>query len=676
MAKDKYEMQNVELGVTNLAFNGAPEGKLSMISFPPGNRVAPQLVNGAAAPSFDGSSAGAGSTPVDAEDGSGRQQWSNQTEFLLSCIAMSVGLGNVWRFPFTAYENGGGAFLIPYLIVLFIVGKPLYYMELSIGQFSSRGSVKIWEVVPAMKGIGYGQIISIICVVTYYCSLMGLTVFYFAASFQSELPWAKCRPEWNDCFDSVRNSHGLTTNNTLAAEKYTVDNLTNIPEVIVKNASGSRSSSELYFLKYVLQETENGIDDGIGVPEWRLTLCLLFAWLAIYLLVIKGVQSSGKAAYFMAIFPYIVLITLLIRGCTLPGALEGITFFIKPKFSELLNPKVWYAAVTQSFFSLGVSFGTIVTYASYNPFRHNVHRDAIIVTAMDTFTSLLAGFTIFSILGNLAYESGVSDISQVVKGGAGLAFISYPDAIAKFQYVPQVFSVLFFLMLFTLGVGSAVPFVGALATVFRDQFPNTKQWMVAAMICLLGFAAGLVYITPGGQYILNLVDYFAGSFVIFILAVCEIVAIAWIYGVQNFCHDVEFMLGFKVGPYWRLCWGILTPLFLIVILTYTIITLEPLRYGAYIYPDIAVGFGWLLLVIGVLQLPLWAIYAMYKHRKSTLWETLKAGYRPSKLWGPDNVKLKDEWSQDKEKMRSEARKEESKTGRVIRMLIGRVYRSS
>ncbi|XP_046408711.1 sodium-dependent nutrient amino acid transporter 1-like [Ischnura elegans] len=661
MTKDKYEMQNVELGVANPGFDSGPEGKLS-------------AVNGG---TRNGGGAVAVGAVVDETDGSGRQQWSNQTEFLLSCIAMSVGLGNVWRFPFTAYENGGGAFLIPYLIVLFIVGKPLYYMELSIGQFSSRGSVKIWEVVPAMKGIGYGQIVSIICVVTYYCSLMGLTVFYFAASFQSELPWAKCRPEWDNCFDSVKNSQELLPNSTLLNEKYSVDNLTDIPEITVsRNISGSRSSSELYFLKYVLQETEDGIDNGIGAPEWRLTLCLLFAWLAICLLLIKGVQSSGKAAYFMAIFPYIVLITLLIRGCTLPGAWEGISFFIKPKFSELLNPKVWYAAVTQSFFSLGVSFGTIVTYSSYNPFKHNVHRDAIIVTAMDTFTSLLAGFTIFSILGNLAYESGATDISQVVKGGAGLAFISYPDAIAKFQYVPQVFSVLFFLMLFTLGVGSAVPLVGALITVLRDQFPNTRQWMVAVGMCTMGFIAGLVYITPGGQYILNLVDYFAGSFIIFILAVCEIVAIAWIYGVQNFCHDVEFMLGFKVGPYWRLCWGILTPLFLIIILVYTIITLEPLRYGAYVYPDIAIGFGWLLLIIGVLQLPLWAMYAMWKHREDTLWETLKAGFKPSSLWGPDNLKIKDEWNLEKERLQAEARREESKIARVVRMMIGRIYRST
>ena len=81
-----------------------------------------------------------------------RQVWDNPIEFLLSCIAMSVGLGNVWRFPFTAYENGGGAFLIPYIIVLMLIGRPMYFLELALGQFTSRSSVHVWDMVPALRG--------------------------------------------------------------------------------------------------------------------------------------------------------------------------------------------------------------------------------------------------------------------------------------------------------------------------------------------------------------------------------------------------------------------------------------------------------------------------------------------------------------------------------------------
>ena len=129
-------------------------------------------------------------------DGDERQQWTNPTEFLMSCIAMSVGLGNVWRFPFTAYENGGGAFLIPYLIVLFLIGRPLYLLELGIGQFCSGGCVKVWRMAPALAGIGYGQVLASACVVSYYCSLIGLAVFYLFASCQETLPWTKCHEEY------------------------------------------------------------------------------------------------------------------------------------------------------------------------------------------------------------------------------------------------------------------------------------------------------------------------------------------------------------------------------------------------------------------------------------------------------------------------------------------------
>lgn len=138
---------------------------------------------------------------------------------------MSVGLGNVWRFPFTAYENGGGAFLIPYIIVLFLVGKPCYYMESLLGQFASRSCVRLWSLAPCLRGVGWAQTFSMMAIASYYCSLMSITLFYLLASFRSELPWAKCSIEWADeCVDSTN----------------AVDRNGNF-------SSGKKSSAELYF---------------------------------------------------------------------------------------------------------------------------------------------------------------------------------------------------------------------------------------------------------------------------------------------------------------------------------------------------------------------------------------------------------------------------------------------
>uniref|UniRef100_A0A1Q3FY76 Transporter n=1 Tax=Culex tarsalis TaxID=7177 RepID=A0A1Q3FY76_CULTA len=561
-------------------------------------------------------------TESDEESGGGpnRDQWGKGIEFLMSCIAMSVGLGNVWRFPFIALENGGGAFVIPYIIVLLLVGKPVYYMEMIIGQFSSRGSVKVYDCVPALRGVGFGELYMICVLITYYSSLMALIGRYMWDSFKNPLPWAHCQPEWGTgCVPATAR---------LYKANGTDDN--------------RMSSSELYFKRVVLKELDN-IDDGIGLPDWQLTLFLCLSWSIVLLVLIKGVKSAGKASYFLALFPYVVITILLVRACTLPGAINGIVYFLKPQWDKILDPKVWYAAVTQCFFSLSICFGNIIMYSSYNKFRHNVHRDATIVTTIDTFTSLLAGCTIFGILGHLAYVVGSDDVGSVVKPGAGLAFISYPEAIAKFDVVPQAFSVLFFLMLFVLGIGSNVAMTSCVMTVIRDQFPKVKNWQAATVIAICGVALGCIYVTPGGQYILTLVDHFGASFIALVLAIAELIAIGWIYGVDRLCKDVEFMLGHRPNLYWRLCWRWVTPLLMTAILIYNLLTLQPLTYQGYVYPTIAYDLGWCIAALGLLQLPIWGIYAITKQEGKTLSEKVMNAFRPTQSWGPIDPILNQEY---------------------------------
>ncbi|XP_017797726.1 PREDICTED: sodium-dependent nutrient amino acid transporter 1-like [Habropoda laboriosa] len=557
-----------------------------------------------------------------------RQTWGNGLEFLMSCIAMSIGLGNVWRFPFTAYENGGGVFLIPYIIVLFLVGKPFYYLEMIMGQFCSRSSVKMWAAAPGFRGVGWAQMFSMLAVGTYYCSLMSVTLYYLIASFQAHLPWSSCLEEWGDsCVDS-----GGSYN------------------IVERNGTNMISSAELYFRITVLKEKPS-IDDGIGLPDWKLTICLLVAWCCIFGVLARGVKSSGKAAYFLAIFPYIIMISLLVRAVTLDGAVNGIIFFIKPNWEKLFDANVWYAAVTQCFFSLSVCFGGVVMYSSYNDFRHNIYRLLEIIDTNDALTSLMAGFTIFGILGNLAHELGTEDISNVVRGGTGLAFVSYPDAIAKFTVLPQLFSVLFFLMLYVLGIGSAIALAGAIITIINDQFPNWKHLYVVLGTVTFGFCVGVIYCTPGGQFMLELVDYYAGSFVVFILATLEITGVFWVYGLENFLDDVEYMLKRRPSAYWRLCWGVFTPLLLAVILIYTLVTLRPLTYSGISYPDSAHAAGWTICAFGVLQVPFWMTYTIISKRNVDLSEKIKSAFRPSADWGPRNSRELASWREFKETRR-------------------------
>ncbi|CAL1682502.1 unnamed protein product [Lasius platythorax] len=567
-----------------------------------------------------------------------RVQWKNGVEFLMSCVAFSVGLGNVWRFPYTAYQNGGGAFLIPYIIVLFIIGKPFYYMEMILGQFTSSSCVQIWSVSPLFQGIGYGVVVSVFSVITYYCGLMALTLYYMVASCESVLPWTYCWEEWDDaCFDS---------SSTVVGQ--------------VKN--GSRSSADLYFRKVVLNET--GIENGLGLPSWKLVLALLVSWIFVYVVICKGVKSTGKAAYFLALFPYVIMISLLVRAVTLDGAVDGIIFLFKPTWHKILEPAVWYAAVTQSFFSLGVCFGAVTMYSSYNNFEHNTSRDCTIVTTLDLCTSLMASMTIFGILGNLAHEIGSDDISSVVRAGTGLAFISYPEALAKFTVVPQLFAVLFFLMLFVLGIGTTVAFCNVIVSVIKDQFPQLNQWKIAAGVAIFGFSIGIVYCTPGGQYILNLVDYFGGTFIIVFLASFEVIAISWVYGIDNFMDDIEFMTGRRPFFYWRFCWCYLTPLSLFIILIYFLINITPLMYNDEYYPTSAYAAGWTLLALGLLPFPLGMILVGIQNKDKTWLNIIK----PSANWGPKDPKQYNKWrdfKQSKKISRTCAKK-----SKVIATLFG------
>ncbi|KAK4305035.1 hypothetical protein Pmani_023058 [Petrolisthes manimaculis] len=561
------------------------------------------------------------------EENTGRDQWANPIEFLLSCIAMSVGLGNVWRFPFVALENGGGAFLIPYILVLMFIGKPLYYMELIMGQFCSAGSVRVWGIVPAFRGVGYGQAFATWCVVTYYVSLMALTVYYFFASFSSVLPWSMCG-DWSSitCVDS-------TTNRTV------------LEEALGVNATSLTSAAEEYFTHVVLNLDPSGLDNGLGLPGWRLTLCLVLSWIILFIVLAKGVQSSGKAAYFTALFPYFVLITMLIKGATLPGALQGVLYFIKPRWGKLLEPGVWYAAVDQSFFSLSVGFGSIIMFSSYNPFRHNVYRDATIISITDTLTSLLAGFTTFCILGHLADQLGVK-VEEVVKGGGtSLAFVSYPDVLGRFDVVPQLFAVLFFLMLFTLGVGSASALTGCIITIIRDELPHIKKWLVTLVVCGVGFLLGLFYITPQGQFILELINYYGGGFIIFILTVLEVIAVQWVYGVQKFCRDIEFMLKRKTSLYWKFCWAFLIPVLLGIIFTYSQAIAKPLKAGSYEFSQGAIDFGISLAVFACMLVPIFFIVEVYKRRNTepTFLDAVKKTFVPASDWCPKDPVLRQEY---------------------------------
>lgn len=543
-----------------------------------------------------------------------REKWGSWFDFILACIGYAVGLGNVWRFPYLCYENGGGAFLIPYIIMLFSCGLPLFFMELSFGQFASQGAVSVWNISPLFRGVGFGMIIVSTLVAIYYNVIIAWTVYYGFKSFTfPNLEWISCNNTWNTeyCFDDY-----LNTTRSLGHGNDSV-----------------RATEE--FWTHKVHDLSDTIGE-IGGINWHLLGCLAASWIVVGACISKGVKSSGKVVYFTAVFPYVVLVILFFRGITLPGAWEGIKFYIVPDINGILAVKPWRDAATQIFYSLGISFGGLMTFASYNKFHNNCYRDALIVSLTNCGTSIFAGFVIFSTLGFMAHNSD-QQVKDVVDSGPGLAFIAYPEALARMPG-SQFWSFLFFFMLFTLGLDSEFAMTETLITAIVDELPpHLKKWkpLVTASTCFIGFLGGILMVTKSGLYIFTLMDWYSAGFSLMAIAATYSLVISYIYGQKRFMSDIQTMIGFVPGYYWRVTWGFLAPFLMVMIIIFSFVFYTPAYYDEYTFPPAAEAFGWIMTCASFLVLPGYMVYAIFfKAKQPSFMERLKFLIKPTKDWGP------------------------------------------
>lgn len=545
-----------------------------------------------------------------------REQWGGKYEFLLSCIGYCVGLGNVWRFPYLCYRNGGGVFLIPYFIMLFFTGVPLFLMELSLGQYGAAGPITVWKCCPLLKGIGIGMLCVSTLVCLYYNVIIAWTFYYLGSSFQSPLPWS--------C-DAIANA-ALCGN--------------------ITNATNKLSASEVFWNQRVLGVTySEGLHDP-GPVRWPLALCLLLAWIIIFFCMLKGIRSAGKVVYVTATFPYFVLIVLIIRGATLEGSLKGVEFYLTPDWDRLSSAQVWNDAASQIFYSLGIGVGGLLSMASYNKFDNNVIRDTLVITVGNCATSFFAGFAIFSILGHMAWRKGVP-VHEVADTGPGLAFVAYPEALALLP--GSVFwAILFFLMLFMLGVDTLFGNMEGITTAVLDEFPELRSNMkhkviFLGLLCLSFYLMGLLLVTNGGIYWFTLIDSFSTSFGLIIITLFMCLGVSFFYGVNQFCQDIVDMICHcpswctKLLIYFKACWVFCTPFLLTFILAYIFIEMyrTPLRYGSYEYPSWGKALGVCMGTTCCMQIPIWAFVAVWKE-SGTLLERFQKAIKPLNSWRVNN----------------------------------------
>jgi NSS family neurotransmitter:Na+ symporter len=467
--------------------------------------------------------------------------WGSRTSFILASIGSAIGLGNIWRFPYVCYANGGGAFLIPYLIALLTSGIPLMILEFSLGhKYSEPAPQAFGHVKKPFEMLGWFALLIGFGIVTYYAVVMGWCFNYLGYSFN--LAWGR--------------------------------------------------NTEAFFFNQFLNISQSPMQ--LGGIQWMIVLGLALTWICIIAAIWKGPNTVGKVVYYTVIIPWIILIVFVIRGITLPGAIEGLKFYLTPQFSALLDYKVWLAAYSQVFFSLTIGFGVQITYASFLPKKSDVVNNAFLVSFANNATSFIGGFAVFSTLGYYAYQTGLP-VSEVVKSGPHLAFVTYPTIISLLPFAASIFGILFFLMLLTLGIDSAFSLVEAGAASIISKF-KIKRIYANIGFGIIALVIGMIYTTKGGLYWLDIVDYFMNNYGLLVVGIMQCIAIGYFYNTKTLREYANSKSDFTVGAWWDFCVKYLTPVVVGILFITNIIDRIKNSYGGYTRLAELLG-GWLILII-------------------------------------------------------------------------------
>ncbi|MBA5761840.1 sodium-dependent transporter [Vibrio sp. 404] len=476
-----------------------------------------------------------------------REQWGSRAGFILAAVGSAIGLGNIWRFPYMAYENGGGAFFIPYLFAMITAGIPFMILEFSMGQ-KYRGSAPktLSKIHSKFEWLGWFQVGVAAVIAVYYVAVIGWAISYFGMSFTQ--------------------SWGTDTN-------------------------------AFFFGEYLKLGGDNS-PTALGSIQWKIAGAMLLAWAITYAAIVSGVKSGiERASKVMMPILFIMVVLLIGRMIFLPGALDGVNYMFEPDFNKIWDVKVWAAAYGQIFFTLSIGFAIMLAYSSYLPEKSDITNNAFMTVLINCGFSILAGIMIFSVLGYMAQEQG-KPLTEVVSAGVGLAFVTLPAAINLLP-APYILGPLFFFALVVAGLSSHISIMEAVTSAIIDKL-NWSRKKAANVVIGVGVVVSMAFATNGGLLLLDLIDHFANNVGIMLGALVEVILMAWMLNkVPSVREYVNSTSDFTIGQWFDVCMRFITPVMLAIILATKLQTLFTEGYGGY---DLTMGWAVIaaLFVFGLL----------------------------------------------------------------------------
>jgi neurotransmitter:Na+ symporter, NSS family len=492
-----------------------------------------------------------------------RSKWGTNLGFLLAAIGSAVGLGNIWRFPYVAYENGGGAFLIPYFVALLTAGIPILMLEFALGHHGEASAPKAFRLIHGKwEWLGWWSVLFVMFgIELYYIVIIGWCGNYMIYSM----------------IPSAIESWGVDAN------KFFFDDF-----LAMSSASEDGATSAVW---------------NLGGVRWPIAIAVSAIWGINWVITYGGIERGIERAV-KIMMPILLLITvsIVVWALFLPGASMGIKHYVTPDFGKITDLSVWISAYGQIFFSLSLGFGIMIAYSSYLPRDANIFKNSLIVGFSNSFYEVFAGFGVFSILGYMAMKQDIG-IGEVVKSGIGLAFVAYPTAISMLPF-GRLFGVLFFFLLLIAGISSSISIIEAFTAAMVDKFAVSRKKIITT-VCLIGFVGSLLFTTNAGVHWIDIVDHFLNQYGLITVGFIEALVVGWLYRTDRLKTHIVSNLGLsgtrhKVFNYvvlqlWMYCVRFITPVALAIALVNSLVQEFRESYEGYpISGVIILGVGWVL----------------------------------------------------------------------------------